>query len=122
MTNSIVRRRSLVLVLALVPALLSAAPDDAPVIGHTGIDRLAKGQDLVVEATVTGPRPIARVSIAFQLGDRFGDVALARSGSSSTWRGRVPGARLDRNFSYIIHATDQGGRASTWPAARSGTP
>jgi hypothetical protein len=120
MAISIVRRRSLVLVLALVPVLLSAAPDDVPVIEHTGIDRLAKGQDLVVEATVTGPRPIARVSIAFQLGDRFGDVALARSGSSSTWLGRVPGARLDRNFSYIIHATDQGGRASTWPSGAIG--
>ena len=108
MVFTTLRRRSVLFVLACVPALLSAAPNDAPVIEHVGIDTLTKGQDLVVEATVSGPRPIVRVSIAFQVGDGFGDVALARAGSSSTWRGRVPSARLDRSFSYIIHATDHG--------------
>jgi DNA-binding beta-propeller fold protein YncE len=97
-----------------------APPSDAPAITHTAVDTLAKGQEFVVEAVVNGPRPIARVHLAFQLADRFGDVALTRAGTSTTWRARVPGARLDRDFTYIIHAIDEGGRVTTWPATPGG--
>jgi DNA-binding beta-propeller fold protein YncE len=108
----------IVLFLVVLPPFQSALPADSPAIEHVGIDRLAAGEDLVVEATVTGPRRIARVSFSYQVGDRFGDVALAPSGPA-TWRARVPAARFGgRDFSYIIHATDDGGRPSAWP----GTP
>lgn len=98
----------------------AAAQKDGPSIAHTAVDTLPKGQDLLIEAAVDGARPIARVHLAFQLGERFGDVALTRAGTSTIWRGRVPGARLDRDFSYIVHAIDDGGRVSTWPAAGDG--
>jgi DNA-binding beta-propeller fold protein YncE len=107
------------LLLAAIQAQ-SPARGDAPAITHTGIDTLVKGQDLVIEAKVEGPRPIVRVHLAFQVADRFGDVALTRVDGTSTWRARVPGARLDRNFSYIIHTSDEAGRVSAWPAAPGG--
>ena len=110
----------LIFVIALVPALSGVAgQSDVPTITHTSVDTLVKGEDLVIEARVAGPRPIVRVHLAFQLADRFGDVALTR-GDSGMWRARVPGARLDRNFSYIIHVTDAGGRVTTWPAEPGG--
>jgi DNA-binding beta-propeller fold protein YncE len=117
--TSTIAARCLVLLLAALPALQSATRDEAPTIAHAGIDRLARGEDLVVEATVTGPRPIARVSFAYQIGDRFGDVALARS-AGSIWRARIPAVRFGRSFTYIIHATDEGGRASAWPGEAAG--
>src|SRR5262245_33146795 len=110
--------RWMVVAVATLPLLQSPARDDAPSIAHNVIDTLVKGQDLVVEATVTGTRPIARVSVAYQVGERFGDAALTRSGA--VWRVRVPGVRFDRNFSYIIHANDETGRATTWPASPRG--
>jgi DNA-binding beta-propeller fold protein YncE len=85
------------------------------------VDKLGKGEDLTVEATVKGPRPIVRVSISYQVGERFGDAPLLPI-TSSTWRARVPASRFDRNFSYIIHATDEGGRVGTWPAMAMGPP
>jgi DNA-binding beta-propeller fold protein YncE len=116
---SSIAARGLVVLLALVPALQSGPGAGAPTIVHTGVDRLAKGEDLVVEATVTGSRPIARVRLSYQVGERFGDVALARSGASS-WGARISASRFNGNFSYIIHATDEGGRAATWPASPAG--
>jgi DNA-binding beta-propeller fold protein YncE len=113
--------RSVAFLLAALPALQSGAPASQPAIKHAAVATLATGEDLVVEADVTGSRAIARVSVAFQVGDRFGDVPLMRT-DGSTWRGRVPAARLGRSFSYIIHATDDGGRASTWPAPAGGPP
>ena len=98
-----------------------AGQADTPVIDHVGVDRLRSGDDLVVEANVTGPRPIVRVSISYKVGDRFGDTAFERSGTT-TWRARVPGARLDRDFAYIIHASDDGGRVNTWPSVAFGAP
>lgn len=107
-------------------ALLQGTPPpavqgDGPAITHMAIDRVRPGEDLVVDATVTGPRPIARVSISYQVGERFGDTAFERTGPS-TWRARVPGARLDRDFAYILHASDEGGRVTTWPNATAGAP
>jgi hypothetical protein len=109
----------LVLLLAAFPAPQTASPSEAPAISHVGVDRLAKGADLVVEATVTGSRPIVRVRLSYQVADRFGDVALARSGTS-TWTARLAASRFNGNFSYIIHASDETGRASTWPASPGG--
>ena len=111
--------RAVVILLALSPALQGGG--DGPVITHTGVNRLAKGADLIVEATVTGPRPIARVRFSYQTGERFGDVALSRSGPT-TWGGRIPAARFTGNFSYIIHASDAGGRTSIWPGSPTGHP
>jgi DNA-binding beta-propeller fold protein YncE len=114
--------RFIVVLLALLQG--TPRPDfaaDAPTIVHVAIDRLSPGEDLVVEANVTGPRPIVRVSVSYQVGDRFGDTALERSGPG-TWRARVPAARLGRSFTYIVHASDEGGRASTWPNVTSGAP
>lgn len=108
----------LVVLFAAFPAA-QFAPNDVPVITHTGVATLAKGADLLVEATVTGPRPIARVRFSYRIGERFGDVALTRSGPS-TWSGRIPAARFTGNFSYIIHASDEGGRTATWPASVQG--
>ncbi len=115
--------RFLVFLLAMLQGAASLRPGmaDAPTIAHVPIDRLGPGQDLIVEATVSGPRPIARVSLSFQVGDRFADIALERTGASA-WRGRVPAARLGRDFAYIIHASDEGGRVTTWPSATSGSP
>ena len=115
-------RRCLILLLAAVPALLAGQAPDGPAITHAGIERLAAGEDLLVEATVTGPRPIARVSFAYRVDDRFGDVALTMVGPS-TWRARVPAARFGgRSFAYIIHATDEAGRAGAWPGNPGGHP
>lgn len=114
--------RLIVVLLAILQVTAGPAGEaDAPLITHVPVDRLRPGADLVVEANVTGPRPIARVSVSYQVGDRFGDTALERSGQA-TWRARVPGARLDRNFAYIIHASDEGGRVRTWPDVASGAP
>jgi len=109
----------LVLLVATLPAPQSASKTDGPAIAHVGVDRLVKGADLVVEATVTGSRPVARVRLSYQVADRFGDVALTRSGTS-TWTARIAASRFSGNFSYIIHASDETGRASTWPASPSG--
>jgi DNA-binding beta-propeller fold protein YncE len=109
----------LLFLLVAFPVPQSAQRDDGPAIAHVAVDRLVKGQDLVVEATVTGPRPIARVSFAYQMGERFGDVALTRS-DGSTWQARIPAARFGRSFTYIIHATDDGGRAAAWPGEPGG--
>lgn len=111
--------RCLVILLAALPALQPPQPADAPAITHRGIATLARGADLVVEATVTGPRPIARVRLSFRAGDRFGDVALTRS-SGSTWTARVPASRFTGSFSYILHASDEGGRTTTWPGSPRG--
>lgn len=104
----------------LFTMLVPVVQSDAPAITHVGVEMLVKGQDLVIEASVNGPRPIVRVHLAFQLGDRFGDVAMTRVDATNSWRARVPGARLDRNFTYIIHTSDEGGRVSAWPAASGG--
>jgi hypothetical protein len=109
----------LVLFLTAFPAPQSTAKSDGPTIAHVGVDRLSKGADLVVEATVTGSRPIVRVRLSYQVADRFGDVALTRSGTS-TWTARIAGSRFSGSFAYIIHASDEAGRASTWPASPSG--
>jgi DNA-binding beta-propeller fold protein YncE len=110
--------RLVVLLIAILQGNITA---DTPTIAHVPVDRLRPGEDLIVEAQVGGPRPIVRVTISYQVGDRFGDTALERSGPA-TWRARVPAARLGRGFAYIIHASDEGGRVSTWPAAASGAP
>ena len=107
-----------ILLAVLQGASPPAAVSDAPAIVHAPVDRLRPGDDLVVEATVSGPRPIARVSVSFQVGDRFADVALERT-APSTWRGRVAAARLGRGVTYIIHASDEGGRVATWPTPPS---
>lgn len=98
-----------------------AAADGGPAIAHQPIETLARGQDLIVEATVTGSRPIARAIVSFQIGDRFGEAPLQRA-TPSTWRAQVPASRFDRSFSYIIHATDEGGRVSTWPSSGAAPP
>jgi hypothetical protein len=98
---------------------------DAPSITHVPVTRVRSGEDFVVEARVSGTRPIARVMIAYHAGDRFGGVPLQRT-DSGVYRARVSAARLGRTsqFRYIIFATDEGGRASTWPPApsRAGEP
>ena len=113
--------RSLVVLLATLPALQSASTDGPPVIAHQPVDALGRGQDLVVDATVTGSRPIVRVSVSYRVGERFGDAPLLPA-AASAWRARVPASRFDRDFTYIIHATDEGGRVATWPAAATGAP
>jgi hypothetical protein len=92
-----------------------AATGDGPAITHAPVSRLRSGKDFIVEATVSGTRPIARVVVAYQAGDRYSDVPLQRSGGTS-YSARIPAARLGRSFRYIIFATDEGGRASAWPA------
>jgi len=94
------------------PLVLAAG--DAPTISHVAVDRLRPGEDFVVEATVNSTRPIARVVVAYQAGDRFVDVPLRPSGAG-LYRERIPAARLGASFRYIIFATDDGGRTSTWP-------
>jgi DNA-binding beta-propeller fold protein YncE len=113
--------RVVAFLMTVLPALQPASGGGAPAITHVGVDKLGRGQDLVVEATVSGPRPIVRVSLSLQIGDRFGDVPLLQAGPS-TWRARVPASRFDRSFAYIIHATDEGGRVATWPATSQGAP
>src|SRR5262245_45664673 len=99
--------RFLFLLLAMLQGTARpAVVTDARAIAHVPFDRLRPGEDFVVEATVSGPRPIVRVSLSFQVGDRFGDVALERTGPSA-WHARVPAARLGRDFAYIIHASDE---------------
>jgi DNA-binding beta-propeller fold protein YncE len=114
--------RLLAVVFTLLQAVAPpAAVADAPAIVHVPVDRLRPGEDFVVEATVSGPRSIVRVSVSFQAAGRFADAALERTGPS-TWRARVPAARLGGDFAYIIHASDEGGRVSTWPSVTSGAP
>jgi DNA-binding beta-propeller fold protein YncE len=112
--------------IVVLVALLQGMPRpevaaDRPTIVHVPVDRLKPGSDLVVEANVTGPRPIVRVTVSYQVGDRFGDTGLERSGSD-TWRARVPASRFGRDFAYIVHASDDAGRVSTWPSVASGAP
>ena len=112
--------RSIAILFAAILPTFQPASDGGPVIRHQPVDKLGRGQDMVVEASVGGPRPIVRVSLSLQIGDRFGDVPLLAEGA--VWRARVPASRFDRSFKYIIHATDEGGRVSTWPAATHGAP
>jgi hypothetical protein len=91
-----------------------AEESDAPAIAHVPVRRLRPAEDLVVDATITGPRKIARATVSFRVDARFGDVPLRATGPF-TYRARVPAARLGRNFTYIIHASDEGGRVTTWP-------
>ena len=58
--------RFIVVLLALLQG--TSRPDvaaDAPTIVHVPVDRLRPAEDLVVEANVTGPRPIVRVSVSY---------------------------------------------------------
>jgi len=87
---------------------------DGPSIAHVPVRKLRPGEDLVLDATVTGPRAVARVHVACRIGERFSDTAFEPIGPS-TYRARVPAARLDRHFTYIIHASDDAGRVTTWP-------
>jgi DNA-binding beta-propeller fold protein YncE len=109
----------LVFLFLAFPPYRSVAQTDAPAITHDGVSTLAKGEDLVIEATVTGPRPIARVSFAYRVGDRFGDTALTRA-AGSVWRARISASRFNGNFSYLLHATDESGRVGAWPASAQG--
>ncbi|MPZ20551.1 MAG: hypothetical protein GEV06_21945 [Luteitalea sp.] len=93
-----------------------ATHGSAPAIAHVPARRIRPGEPLGIRATVTGPRPIARVRVSYQAGDRFGDVPLEPAGPY-TYRGKIPAERVSGPFSYIIHATDDGGRATTWPAS-----
>jgi hypothetical protein len=95
-------------------AFKPAEEGDAPAIAHVPVRRLRTGEDMVVEATITGPRKIARATVSFRVDTRFGDLPLLATGPY-TYRARVPAARLGRNFTYIIHAADEGGRVTTWP-------
>ncbi|MGH9161370.1 MAG: hypothetical protein ACRD2X_15480 [Vicinamibacteraceae bacterium] len=95
------------------------ADGSAPIIAHVPARRIRPGEGLVVAATVTGPRPIARVRISYQTEERFGDAPLEPTGPF-TYRGTVPAERVGKSFSYIIHATDDRGRATTWPSSPTG--
>jgi hypothetical protein len=110
---------------AALIAIAVTVEADVPTIAHMPVTRVRAGEDFVVEARVSGTRPIARVMIAYHAGDRFGGVPLQRT-DSGVYRARVSAARLGRTsqFRYIIFATDEGGRASTWPPApsRAGEP
>src|SRR5438094_5195050 len=59
------------LIVVLLALLQGTSPPavavDAPAIVHVPVDRLRPGEDLVVEANVTGPRPIVRVSVGKML-------------------------------------------------------
>ncbi len=71
--------RLIVVLLALLQG--TSPPDvavDAPAIVHVPVDRLRPGEDLVVEANVTGPRPIVRVSVSYQVGERLDHVQPRR--------------------------------------------
>jgi hypothetical protein len=107
-------RRDLALLESQRRAFKPAAEGDAPVIVHVPVRKLRRGEDMVVEATIAGPRKIARATVSFRADTRFGDVPLQATGAH-TYRARVPAARLGHNFTYIIHASDDGGRVTTWP-------
>ncbi len=91
-----------------------AADGDAPAIAHVPVRRLRAGEDMVVEATIAGPRNVARATVSLRVDGRFSDVPLQSTGRY-TYRALVPAARLAGNFSYIIHASDEAGRVATWP-------
>jgi hypothetical protein len=95
-------------------AFKPVADGPGPVIAHVPTGRLRPGEDLVVSATVSGPREVARVHVGLRVGESFRDVVLESTGRF-TYRGRVPAAQLRRDFTYIIHASDVGGRAAAWP-------
>lgn len=97
------------------------ADGPGPVIAHVPQRRLRPAEDLVVSATVSGPRPIARVRISYQVGESFRDAALEPAGPF-TYRGKIPASQLGRDFAYIMHATDVGGTVATWPASTEGPP
>jgi hypothetical protein len=94
--------------------VISAQANDAPTIAHVAVSALRPGEDFIVEATISSRRPIARVVVAYQAGDRFSDVPMQPSGAGM-YRQRIPAARLGGSFRYIIFATDDGGRTTTWP-------
>ena len=85
-----------------------------PVIAHVPARRARPGEDLVLQATVSGPRPIARVRVSYDAGGRFRDASLEPAGPF-TYRGKIPASDVGADFTYIIHATDEGGRGATWP-------
>jgi hypothetical protein len=97
------------------------AEGSAPAIAHVPVRRIRTGEHVIVRATVTGARPIARVHISYQVGDRFRDAPLAPDGPF-TYRGVLRAVDLGRDFTYIIHATDDRGRATTWPSSSSSSP
>ena len=97
-------------------AVSATAGTDAPAISHVPIRRIRPGEDLLVQATVLARRKIVRASVSFRVGERFSEALLEQTGPF-TYRVRVPAARFDRSFSYIIHASDAGGRVATWPSA-----
>ena len=105
----------------LVVAAVARSQSDSPTITHQPVTTIKAGEDLVLRADVDGPRPIARVTVSFQVGEGFGDVPFERA-EGHTWVAYVPAARLGANFSYIVHVSDQGGRVATWPAAKAGAP
>jgi hypothetical protein len=87
---------------------------DAPAIAHVPVRKMRPGEDMMIEATITGPHEIARAAVSFRADTRFGDVSLQGTGPY-TYRARVPIARLGRTFNYIIHTSDEAGRVTTWP-------
>ena len=47
---------------------------------------------MVIEATIAGPRKIARAAVSFRVDERFGDLPLQPTGPN-TYRATVPAAR-----------------------------
>ncbi len=85
-----------------------------PLIDHVPVRRLAAGQDLSIRATVTGADTIKSVHV--MIGDTtHGFTSTAMKADGPRYTLRIPAAKLGKNASYFLQATDISGRVSQFP-------
>jgi len=86
-----------------------------PEISHVPVRKTAPGQDIRMDATVSGPDAIAQVRIRYgnsEQGYRY--VSMERS-EPGLYHGTIRGSDVIRDLSYYIEAEDDAGRIATCP-------
>lgn len=96
-----------------------AIDGDGPSIAHVPVRSVRPGEEVVIRATVAGARPVTRVRASYHAGGEVHEVPLEPAGSF-TYRGVIPAAHVVASPTYIIQATEDGGRSAIWPVPPTG--
>jgi hypothetical protein len=91
-------------------------------IAHVPQRRAVPGTDLVIQATVTGPKAISGVRVRYRTGQEgFRQKELASTGPM-LHRGVIPAGDVAKGLAYFIEAADEGGGTVSFPADGKSAP
>jgi hypothetical protein len=85
-----------------------------PVIAHVPVRRIAPGKDLVLRASVAGASPISNLRVDYGNALR-GWASADFACQAQLCRAVVPAAKITKDLSYFLEATDSSGRVATYP-------